>query len=338
MTSLLKKVCLRVGGWRLMAIFALVVGMGAMPASAAYPPGIYTLRLIGLPAGLSVEFSTRLLFCADAASPYFVDSGSVTMTRRAINATDPGFHIPWVSRTVYEGTVSPALPLPGGGPGPCLGVDGGTHDLELIASVRTGADPTQPTSRQVFFLPRVMMNSNLRFTQHLLAGSKLVLFNGQTGPITITRDVETSVFVDNLNTISVPSTRMPSLSFERKTDHPFLPRQLARLWLNERGRTCITASSRTVCQGAVPATPSGAIVHAGITLWPILPSIVGNHVPANTSRAHFRFKLPSSFSVGTFDLVASADDKDERSYLVNGVPTALDLLPWYPAVHDVAVQ
>jgi|GEM_PF-5559407 len=334
MTNLLKKFDLQAGAWRLVAACALVLGMGAMPAAAAYPPGIYTLRLIGLPAGLTVVFSTKLLHCGDSSYGLFFDSGSVTMSSRTIQATDPGFELPWVSRTVYEGTVQPTLPVP---EGPCLGADVGNHDLELRASVRTGTNPVSQTSREVYFLPRVMMNSNLRFTQILEARSSFVLLPGQTGPVTITRGVETSVSVDNLNKIGTAATQLPSLSIERKSGPPLLPRQLARLWLNDRGRTCITAG-KTVCQGDRPATPSGAIVHAGIELWPIVARSSGNDVPANTSRAQFRFKLPASFSVGTFNLVANADDTDAPFYLVNGVPTALNLLPWKSAVHDVAVQ
>ncbi|MDH4390752.1 MAG: hypothetical protein QE285_04930 [Aquabacterium sp.] len=294
--------------------------------------------MTGLPAGLTVVFGTRLLSCVDTLD-YF-DAGSVTMTSRVIEGcepvrTDTGFEFKWVSRTVDEGTVMPRLAMP---LGPCLGVDGGNHDLELSASVRGSTDPAQPTSREVDFLPRVMMNSNLHFTQHLAARSRFVLLPGQTGPVTITRGVANSVSIDNLNLIGTAAIRMPSLSLVRKSG-PLLNRQLARLWLNERGRTCITAGSRTVCQGDVlPATPSGAIVHAGIALRSIVARTSGNDVPANTSRAQFSFKLPALFSVGTFNLVANADDIDIPLCLVNGVPTALDLLPWQSAVHDVAVQ
>jgi hypothetical protein len=336
MTNLLKKLCLHAGAWRLMAACALVLGMGAMPASAAYPPGIYTLRLMGLPAGLTVVFSTKLLACADATN--FIDSGSVTMSSRAIQATDPGFELPGVSRTVYEGTVQPRFDVPGGGPGPCLGIEGSTHDLELRASVRTGTDPAQPTWREVYFLPRVMMNANLRFTQILEARSSFVLLPGQTGPVTITRDVEASVSVDNLNKIGTAAIRRPSLSIVGRPAPTFIYRELARFWLNDSGRTCINANFRTRCQGDAPTTPSGAIVHAGIELWPIVARTSGNGVPSNTSRALFKFKLPASFPVGKFNMVANADDTDAPFYLVNGVPTALDLLPWQSAVHDVFVQ
>lgn len=326
--------------WRPMAACAVVLGAMAGPASAAYPPGIYSLTLTGLPAGLDVEFQTRLLRCVDPLD--FMPSGSVQMQPRLVWSLErveasTGLQYRLVSRTVYDGQVQPSLPLPAG---PCLGADGGNHDLELRAVVRGGTDPARPLTREVYALPRVMLNSNLHFTQHLAARSTFSAFTlpaGQTGPITITRGVVKVVEVDNLNMIGTRDTRTPSLAI-LLTSGPVLNRLLARLWLNASGRACITAGGSTVCQGSVPAAPSGGIVHAGIELQSIDHLRTAQGLPANTSRAQFQFKLPASFPAGTFDLVASADDNDPMPYLVDGVPTTLDLLPWQAAVHSVAVQ
>jgi hypothetical protein len=51
-----------------------------------------------------------------------------------------------------------------------------------------------------------------------------------------------------------------------------------------------------------------------------------------------QFTLLQDFPIGALTLRASADASDLPFYLVDGVPTALDLLPWARLDHAVTVQ
>lgn len=330
------QVLARAGSRLFTATTALLLAAAATPSQAAYPPGIYALTLTGLPAGLVVIYKTRLLSCIDPLA--FVPSGSVQMTERIVSSlevvdTPTGPQQQVVERTVYDGTVRPSLPIP---VGPCLGADGGNHDLEMSAEVY-GRLNGKKITRTVFLLPRVMTGNNLHFTESVVAASTFgatTLPATQTGPITFTRNVLKQVVVDNLNTTGKANTRTPTLEITI----PSQGRTLVSMSLASDGRPCLAVAGSIACQGDVPATPSGGFVVRGVELQSIEHRFTGADLPLNTSRAVFRFKLPSNFPVGTFELKAFANDVDPFPYTVNGVTTSLDLLPWRAAKHAVAVQ
>lgn len=333
----LSKVLARAGSRLITATMALLLAAAATPSQAAYPAGIYALTLTGLPPGLVVIYKTKLLSCIDPLA--FVPSGSVQMTERIVRSlemvdTPTGPQQQVVERTVYDGTVRPSLPIP---VGPCLGADGGNHDLEMSAEVYGRLNGTK-TTRKVFLLPRVMTGNNLHFTESVVAASTFgiaTLPANQTGPITLTRNVLTQVVVDNLNTTGKSNTRTPTLDIVI----PSTGRTLVSMTLAADGRPCLTVSGSTACQGEVAATPSGGFMVRGVELQSIEHRFTGADLPLNTSRAVFRFKLPSNFPAGSFfEMKAFANDVDPFPYTVNGVTTTLDLLPWRAARHALTVQ
>jgi hypothetical protein len=313
------------------------------PAQAAYPQATYSVTLTGLPAGLTVFWVSKLLSCTETMD--FLPSGRVRlqegvtgMFERVETSTGPQFQ--FVQRPTYTGAVQPAL---AGGVGPCLGAGQVgflfDHDLEFTAEVQGPANPTTKSTRTVYTLPLIMQSGPLHFTLNALAHSvynSRTLLPAQTGPITLTRNVFSQVIVDHRNTAGRFETRNPVLQFQRSSGL-LSNRLMASLFKGSDGRLCITAGT-TVCQGDVPAGTSGGVVHGGIELIAIDHRTTGADLSAESSQASFQFKLTPAFAVGTFSLVAFANDLDPFSYLVNGVLKPLDLLPWKAAVHPVAVQ
>jgi hypothetical protein len=69
----------------------------------------------------------------------------------------------------------------------------------------------------------------------------------------------------------------------------------------------------------------------------IYPQLGGIELRGYTASL-FQFRLLSNFPIGPLRLRTSADAQDLARYFVNGMPEALDLLPWEAAVLDVTVQ
>lgn len=130
------------------------------------------------------------------------------------------------------------------------------------------------------------------------------------------------------STPETPATQVPSLELRRAVPLPgslLSTVQVTRVFIDADGRRCIrSAANVTRCSGGTPLV-AGLLVHGGVALdvKETRPRLVGG-----TERTVFVLALDSSFAPGELTLRASADDRDPMPYLVDEVPTELDLLPW----------
>lgn len=107
--------------------------------------------------------------------------------------------------------------------------------------------------------------------------------------------------------------------------NPLLRLSAARLFQRADGVPCIQAAGSTRCLDDSP----GPLLHGGVQL---------HAITSNQREATLQFTLLQDFPVGALTLRASAEASDLPFYLVDGVPTALDLLPWARLDHAVTVQ
>lgn len=166
------------------------------------------------------------------------------------------------------------------------------------------------------------------FSHGLVSGSA-----GHLAPfVQFTRGLFNRVVVSHSNPFGAASVAAPVL--ELVLPSPTAPRGFAvstRLFVRSSGEKCIRAQFITRCQ------TSGTLSHGGVDL----RADSTEHRPGSNSSASsstFYFRLSNSFPAGTYTLNASADDVDPFDYLVDGVPTSLDLLKWTPATQSVVVQ
>lgn len=91
---------------------------------------------------------------------------------------------------------------------------------------------------------------------------------------------------------------------------------------------CVQAGATTRClTGTTPVEAGGVVLRS-----------LQRTVQGQPGVTRFQFELASSFPIGTLRLRAAADASDLASYLVDGTPQALDLLPWQGKDDDLTVQ
>lgn len=150
--------------------------------------------------------------------------------------------------------------------------------------------------------------------------------------VQLTRGLFNRVSFSHVDPFGAASVAAPVLEFVLPS--PTAPRGFAtstRLFVKGDGQKCIRAQFITRCQ------TTGVLSHGGVDL----STDSTEHRSGSSSSASsstFVFRLSNSFPAGTYTLNASADDVDPFDYLVDGVPTSLDLLKWTPATQSVVVQ
>jgi hypothetical protein len=165
-----------------------------------------------------------------------------------------------------------------------------------------------------------------------------------TAPINRTLAAKTTSFSPALNTLSrgvpqtVDTTHEASIGTVQGQRLDFLRpstpsagafNRVASLFVRTSDSArCVQAGSTTRClSGSTPVEAGGVRLHG-----------LQRNVDGQAGKARFQFELLPSFPIGTLKLVASADASDLPAYIVDGVPQALDLLPWQPAMQTVSVQ
>lgn len=148
----------------------------------------------------------------------------------------------------------------------------------------------------------------------------------------LSRNQLVSFTVFHENPFGDAATQSPTMEFSRPG--PILGgglqlAQVTRLFINASGARCIRAAGVTRCSNSTPLQ-NGRLVHGGVEL-----------VVANTrhlqSQSTFQFELNSDFVAGSYTVRAFADDNDSIDYLVDGVPTEMDLIKWVPSVSAMTV-
>jgi hypothetical protein len=168
----------------------------------------------------------------------------------------------------------------------------------------------------------------------------------QSSPVTLNRMMAatTTSFTPSLNTLSrgvahtVETTHDASIGTVQGQRLDFLGpstlsagafNRVASLFVRTSdGARCVQAGGITRClSGATPVDAGGVRLHS-----------LQRTVSGVVAKASFQFELLPSFPIGTLKLSASADASDLPAYLVDGVPQALDLLPWQAMTQTVNVQ
>ncbi|PTT89595.1 hypothetical protein DBR42_07535 [Pelomonas sp. HMWF004] len=172
------------------------------------------------------------------------------------------------------------------------------------------------------------------FTESLLK-SDITLVNVPFSQLA--RGVFHSIGATHQNPFGPASVGSPMLEFSRPSlqQYPLGFAVVTRLFITADGRKCIRAGSTTKCHPG-SSLQDGLLVHGGIAL-----SVGGtahllgaSNVPSST---RFSFRINDDFPVGEYTLSARADDVDSIDYLIDGVPTPLDLIKWLPVTQTVQI-
>lgn len=215
------------------------------------------------------------------------------------------------------------------------GCTGGFTAVQFSVDVEGESPSGSLTFRNAFVFTSLASDDPIRvvgtlrgFSHRLLSGS-----GGSAAPfVQLTRGLFGRVGFTHANPFGAASVAAPVLEFVLPS--PTAPRGFAvstRLFIKGDGQKCIRAQFITRCQ------TTGMLSHGGVDL---NTDSTEHRSGSNTSASSsiFVFRLSNSFPAGTYTLNASADDVDPFDYLVDGVPTPLDLLKWTPATQSVVVQ
>lgn len=145
--------------------------------------------------------------------------------------------------------------------------------------------------------------------------------NFQATPISpVPRNLPLQWIAKYTNRMGSDSTVDAVLDFLVPSNFPF-PGALAnhvRLTTSGNGVVCARSGSTTTCR---TRDQGGTLTVGGVAV------DVANTVHSGPSTS-WRFRLLDTFPTGNMTVRASANDFDSIEYLVNGIPTSLDLLPW----------
>ena len=304
------------------AAAALTLAVAAPAAMAA----MVATRIDGLPAGLDLTLGGTQTLC-NLNGPTTGSFGPVNLTEQttinweAVSLPGGGIRVVERSHTAYYGQLN--IPAPAG-PQNCgvantakfnLGVAGeGNHG----PSLRTGliAVSTAPQSMSSL---QVTMEAT---TTGLFGG------NGQqaTGvaPTAINRGQTQQWSASHRDSMGGTSVVTPTLDFIVQTNFPFFgaTASLGRISITSIGSVCISAGSSTVCR---TRAQGGTVANGNIE---VDVADTRHVVLSDRADTFWRFRLMPGFPAGTIAARVAADDLDPIDYLVDSVPTTLNLLPW----------
>lgn len=145
----------------------------------------------------------------------------------------------------------------------------------------------------------------------------------------LARGVFHEVSARHANPFGNESVGAPVLEFVKPPLNPLGFSTITRMFISLDGSKCIGAGSTTKCYPG-SALQEGLLVHGGIALSP-------GSTTLSQGYASFRFRLNDDFQVGEYILKARADDLDSIDYLVDGIPTPLNLINWIPVSQTVQI-
>ena len=290
------------------------------------------IRLDGLPAGLTASVTADLVRCnGNGTIDVGVAGANLTENTTVMWVQVPrltgGFTLQQRTFTSYHGQLSiNALPSSG-----CSFGNAVKFRLNLMGESATG-NPTY-RSAVIWTTSSPLSMSTLHHTIEAKTLS-LTYFENNVGasPVTsTTRGTWNRWSSMHSNSMGSSSTVDPTLDFLVPGPPQFLGimQRVARITVTQDRRVCIVAST-TVCRAR---SEGGVLSHANIDVG-VSDTV---HNPSSPS-TQWSFRLAPGFRAGTVTVRVAADDLDPASYLVDGEPTELNLLPWKPLSVPVLVN
>ena len=299
------------------AAIALAAALAAPAALAAVDT-----RIDGLPAGLSVTLVALEPRCtANGMQNISVAQQPLAEQTTTVWDTVPlpggGLQLVQRTRTAYVGRLALPQTLPASG---CsfgnvltfnLGVLGqsASGPAMRFGQVGTALSPATLTTLNVTMAARTTTLVNIAD-----GSTPAALVRGQT-------QRWSSSHRDSMNESSVVE---PALDFLVQTNFPFFGAMASRgrISITRDGQVCVRSATGTVCR---TRAQGGTVVNGDIEA-----DVADTRHTTLTDSADttWRFRLGAGFPAGAVVVRVSADDLDPFDYLVDGVPTPLNLLPW----------
>lgn len=302
--------------------------LAAVAAAAVAPSALALIdtRIDGLPAGLNLTIKAEQVRC-DGGQPLLAQLGlteQTTTSWETVPQPGGGFKLVQRTRTAYVGQFSLPLPLSRAG---CSFDPAARFFLGVLGQSDNG-----PAMRWGMILASVSPASLTTLHQTMEAKTTslnaTVSVNGQSQnvgtPTAIVRGQLQRWHSSHRDSMNESSVADPALEFLVQTNQPFFGAMasVGRISIDRDGRVCVRASGSTVCR---TRAQGGTVAHGGIEAD---VSDTQHTALSNSANTSWRFRLTNSFPAGTVTARVSADDVDPFDYLVDGVPTALHLLPW----------
>ena len=292
--------------------FAVAVALAAPAALAAVDT-----RIDGLPPGLTVALVASQQRCT-VNGPLTQQLAQQPLTEQTITFWDTvpvlggGFQLAQRTRTTYVGRLTLPQQLPATG---CTAT-AVNFDLGVLgeAAIRFGRIGNT-SSPGTFTALNVTMEAKTTTLVQIGDGSTpTALVRGQTQRWSTTHR-------DSMNESSVVE---PVLDFMVQTNFPFFgaTASRARISIARDGQVCVRANNTTVCR---TRAQGGTVVNGDVEV-----DVADTRHTTLTDSANttWRFRLGAGFPAGTVAARVAADDLDSIDYMVDGVPTTLNLLPW----------
>jgi hypothetical protein len=303
----------------------------AAALAAAAPAALAAIdtRIDGLPAGLSVSVVANQIRCING-SAQSSQLSSLALAEQTITSWEVvqlpfgGMTLVQRTRTAYVGQLALPLPLPASGCsfGQALTFNVGVLGESAVGpAVRFGqigstTSPATFTTLHHTMEAKTTSLSSLVFVNGLNqnVGAPTALVRGQTQRWTTTHR-------DSMNESSVVE---PTLDFLVQSNVPFVGAMASRgrISVASDGRVCVRVGTNTVCR---TRAQGGTVVNGNIEAD---VADTQHSVLTDSANTFWRFRLTAGFAAGNVIVRVGADDLDPIDYLVDGVPTSLNLLPW----------
>jgi hypothetical protein len=317
---------------RLRAAFAFTAALAAGLSQAAP----LSIRLDGLPSGLQASVTASSLSC-NPSGGLLEPVGTWPLTETTVPVFErvalAGGQFSFQTRLVPVYSIEDRV-------FPQTACDGGIQFTLRVVTDRAG----ERGHRRGSLRHEVLSDGTFRVHQTVEGRSEEPHIKANPF-VQVTRGIRQTVIFTNRNPfgsseLHVLETGLPSLSFIRQvapTASNPLPRAIVtRLFINTDGAKCIQAAGVTKCRSERSLLGS-TLEHGGVSLDASDNTRIERGDSVNSS-AYFTFKLAPDFPAGAYTLRTQAEDLGDYDYLVNGVPTPMDLMKWVTFSQSLIVQ
>lgn len=316
----------------------VAITLGVLVSWPAESAVVATVRVGGLPSGLSVSFRGEFTRCDAGGPAQFISTGAVALTEQTLVSFERETvlgqpRIVRKERTHYVGETAFEPPADNG----CSVVPDGTFRYFYGIGGETADGQPRIRSTAVIRSATLVDGRDVQFNDILKGETESITQNG-AAPTTIPKGQFQDWSVTYLNSFGNRSTRQMSLEFFQTTD-AVLPiaigasRSVSRIkmTLTDDNQLCLRVDGTTRCR---LRQQRGELTSGGVTV-----SVGGTTISLDGKRTHvnWRFRIDPAFQGGALTASASAEDRDPIAYLIDGEPQARDLLPWVPLRLPVTV-
>ncbi len=304
----------------------LVAALAVAAAPAAAGP--IDTRLEGLPPGLLVTVGAALAVCTGNGVTTRGLASQVLAEQTFVNwevVTLPfgGTTVVQRTRTAYVGQLN--VPSQVSSSGCSFG-----NQMTLTATL-LGESGGQLRARESGVLASGAVTSMTRLHATLEAKTSSLTslvavggFNQAVVPTAIDRGQTQRWTTSHHDGMGVTSVVEPTLDFMVPSNIPFPGSTMsrARISIATDGKVCVRAGTSNVCR---TRAQGGTVVNGGVE---VDVADTEHSTAGGLATTRWRFRLDTSFPAGTVTARVGADDLDTIDYLVDGVATPLNLLPW----------